>query len=500
MKIAYPNIEDYISIPNKRDVNKWVDAAKLILSKENEGVSVNASINKYTNGWSTNEVFDFLNWFKFYRGNNHLKYKFAQTNFWENPDTGYILPIHNNNINDIVKSKEDDIFKFKTKLISRLNSVEKLLSSREGSNFIGEGFDELMNSIYSLKSKIHNLKKVSTSTKTYDDMIIREANILSRKGFVKAASLLYSTAQAVPQKAPTPASAPINMVPPVTPGAKTPWQGSGVAGGLPATTPGSAALPNESAESGQDSIGIDSFLERFEPSSDDENDSIDNLEVHDEIIVEAQALPTVAPPTPKNNITPINKPNQLPESPKSFDDKIEQVLSNITVDDIVSKLEDVSKIYKTKEIPRQLSIADMMLDSLGLASFFPALSEAQNKSLESTNYIITRIDDVISKLRGAMKANDVDLLSDNDNNDPNIMKIKKNLNDNIERENAKKQIRKEKELNDAELDSDLMEAPQIDIDEDLSKPTTPISTPKSPIAPIAPPNPTSNVLNTTPGV
>ena len=154
----------------------------------------------------------------------------------------------------------------------------------------------------------------------------------------------------------------------------------------------------------------------------------------------------------------------------------------IKVDDVVAKLEDLAKVFKTREIPRQLSIADMMLDSLGLASFFPSLSEATNKALESNNYISTRVEDIISKLRGAMATHDIDLKGGEVESRPDVAAIKNKLQSDTDKEKARKELRKQQE--NEELEQKSKETPDIEVSEDLEAPATP---PPAPPAPAKPP-------------
>jgi hypothetical protein len=166
---------------------------------------------------------------------------------------------------------------------------------------------------------------------------------------------------------------------------------------------------------------------------------------------------------------PKDEEAPLPDA-KEFDAKVDAVFANITVDDVVAKLEDLSKIYKTREVPRQLGIVDMMLDSLGLASYFPTLAEATNKALESNNYIATRLEDIISKLRGAMKTKDVDLKGDDKEESSDIAQ---QLKSDREKEKQRKQQRKEQEA--ADLAGKGKEKPEVEIAEDLATPAPAIA-------------------------
>src|ERR1035437_396101 len=434
-KRAYPNNDEYMNIPPARDTNKWLNVVKEIYYKEKNGSGRIPAIRQLTAGWSLPETFDFLNWLRFYESGSHMKYKTAQL-WYQNDSPGYFLHVKKDqdknelseaNGKDIdaardgaessmsLSEKKNIIEKQRNKIIGRLDSAEKLLRSDLGQIFGGKEFEVLLQAIYDLKRKIQTVNKVSVSTRLYDDMIIRESNILGSKGFTKAAETLYSVAQANnPPPSNTGTLGPIKKVPAVV-SPDSPMKPSGAPGGLPSMGPGMAQTPPESAPndmSPAEPQGISGFLTNLETgnvSTVDKQKSNDNLDIEemlsveddDLMVTEAQALPPpaltpppVKTPKPKSDVPLEVSESDLekqvgknPEAPKAkdFDNMIDAAFSNLTIEDVVSKLEDLAKIFKTREIPRQLAIVDMMLDSLGLASYFPTLSEATNKSLESNN-------------------------------------------------------------------------------------------------------------------
>ena len=172
-----------------------------------------------------------------------------------------------------------------------------------------------------------------------------------------------------------------------------------------------------------------------------------------------------------------------PEQARDFDQMIGAAFTNLKASDVVLKLEDLAKVFKTREIPRQLAIVDMMLDSLGLAAYFPSLSEATNKALESNNYISTRIDDILAKLQGSLKTKELDLTGDND---PRVLSqealaLKEKLKLQEEKDRQKKKMRKEQA--DKELEEGYKKEPDIEIEEDLSEPIAAAPAPTKPITP-----------------
>jgi hypothetical protein len=532
-KRAYPNNDQYTYIPGQHDTRKWLDAVKTIYYAEKNGSGRIPAIRQVTSGWNPVETFDFLNWLKFHESGDYMKYKFAQL-WYENGAPGYFLHIKPDAQKEPEPSvagkdidfardtaatslsnneKRDIIEKQRNKIIGRLDSAEKLMRTQDGQLFSGKEFESLLEAIYQLKKKIQMVNKVSSSTRLYEDMIVREANVLTRQGFVKAADVLFSVAQA--NNPPPPGTGtkdegkPLSPTPPAPPA-----ESGGAPGGLPSTGPGSPTTPPDSPN---ENSPVGKFLTNLETGKisskddaevDDELEVSDNIEVDsadDELLVtEAQAapkpptsddVPPTAPPAPKPaveeplEVTEDDLPKKENDTPSvsDFDSRVNQVFSNISVSDVVSKLEDLAKVFKTREIPRQLGIIDMMLDSLGLASYFPSLSEATNKALESNNYISTRVEDILSKLRGSMASNEIDLKGGDTPERPEVKGIKNNLQQSEDKEKARKQMRKDQES--AELEGKTKETPEVDITEDLGAPPAAAPPKAAPKAPAAPPKP-----------
>jgi len=73
------------------------------------------------------------------------------------------------------------------------------------------------------------------------------------------------------------------------------------------------------------------------------------------------------------------------------------------VDEIIGKLEGISKVLKMRELVRELSKIDIMLSELGMASYFPEITDSLSKLVEGYSYSSNRIESIISKLRGSGK-------------------------------------------------------------------------------------------------
>ena len=527
---AYPNYQDFISIPGANDTQKWLQATKEIYYEEKNGLHRADTIRKITGNWSVPEVYDFLHWLKYYEEGTHLKYKVAQF-FYGNPNVGYMLPIKPDAANEgpSVQGKDIDFAKDnavesmpvaekkriierqRSKIIGRLDSAEKLLRSEEGDLFADKEVASLLQIIYDLKMKIQMVNKKSSSTKLYEDMIVRGGNVLVSQGFGNAAQVLYRLAQDTP------------MTPETPPSSGSPVEPGGSPGLVPMPNMGGNGIPTGNNNSVIPKSGLDIFLENLNPAvidelndddkadddevddNDDDNDLDDDLlvEDHDEdIIVNAQMDPAPPPapvatkpaPSPGKETVQVDKLKEpAPTTPtKDFDGMLSAVFSNLTMEDVIAKFEDIAKYYKTREMPRQLAMADMMLDSLGLAAFFPSLSEATNKSLEANNYISSRLEEILAKLRASIKT--VETEPAEKKSSPEMDKAKQVLKDQEDKDISKKQMRKD--LEDQAMEEKMKDTPDIEVSEDLEAPiesaapaAAPPASPVPPVVPAAKPAP-----------
>lgn len=552
-KKAYPNYDQYQHIAGQHDMRKWMYALKDIHYKQKAGFPYRDAIKLATQGWVKMEIYDFLNWLRFHEEGTHMKYKFAQV-WYENGQPGYFLHVKPDSPKEpepqtdgasVEKASQDaerneekrqTIEKQRSKIIGRLDSAEKLLRSQEGQEFAGGELENLMEAIYSLKKKVQLVNKLSLSTRLYEDMIVREGNVLKRNGFTKAAEVLYSLAQtpgAGGEAAKDDGKQQGGAVPPATPPPDPSGAGNpGAPGGLPATVPGIPSIQTEKPQPKAIREFIHNMNDGNRTDADVTGAEDDELEVHDTedelMVTEAQIAPPIAPPPPAAAledvpITDSPKPErnppafipdaaEKPEGPateeplevteddipdagagepsptaSNFDSQIDSAFKNVAISDVVAKLEDISKSYKTREMPRQLGIVDMMLDSLGLASLFPSLSEAQNKALEANNYISTRVDDILAKLRGAMASAEKSPVAPSPERE-DMAGIRGKLQGDQDKEKQRKQMRKEQEA--AEMEGagkeEAKETPAVEMGE-LAPPAPPaVPPPAAPPAPAAP--------------
>jgi len=581
LKMAYPVDNMGLTIPGEHNLPKWVQALKDIYFKNlQQKMTWKQAFDSSTSDWNPIERNDFNNWVNFYQQNNHLKYKKA--NWYLNEDVdednsplmpGYAIPnaykeedsVHregmpgsgNPSVNDISSQEKNNLLKkLKNKVISRLDSLEKLLRTEEGYLLSEKENDSLIDTIHKLKKSVYNLKRQAGEV-FYQDLIVREANSLANKGFYKAASFLYVTAQqnAAPPQDPASAAPAAPAAPGTDPGAATPGITEGApdaSGAPPAAPPATGAPPvtgdaapavgvpgmppapispdagggtappaigtapaggelgksltealgfGEASTTDNNSIDDGESSEEFfvfDDSASDENNLSINEDNEDSLLSFAQMPPPPMPPKmePEKKPMPpvemaLDKGKDIPPADitvtDGFDKNLESVLSKITVEDVLRKMEQISKIFKTREIPRQLSVVDMMLDHLGLASFFPSLSEATNKALESNNYILTRMEDIIMQLSGAIKTKGLDLSGSENDTPEHALGVRKSLEDQEKTDQQRKEMRKE--LADKALEERAKEeTPDLEVTEDeLEAPPPPPPSPPQVAKPVPPP-------------
>lgn len=426
------------------NIDKWVNAVKHIIAYEQQGKE--KPFDQVLNDWDKMERMSFERWYKFYASGENMKYKTAQTNYINNGG-GFIpqkqisesdltsrLPIPDRHSVEDFDSEaqtqtqtpmpvEQDTSKKKSPkdtLISRLNSVEKIFTTDEAfRKLLGDSYAQWLSAFHQLKHKIQI--SASNHPDILKSLIIREANLLQKNGSNVAARAMLRVAQEAAPPAPAPeAAAP---PPPDAGGGLDPMPdlggggmgGMDMGGGLDMGL-GGGAEGGEEAEAEKEDDPDAAMIEFAANMSGDlevkkdqaeENEKEANYVDDGAIIVVSedddddlfkfgQALPTA--PTP-------NQPPQAPNSELNEDQlasELDRVLDKVTISDVVKKLEYVTSLFKSKIIVRELQMIDLYLQALDLDSYFTQpLSETLNKNLEANQYGLNRIEDILSKLRGA---------------------------------------------------------------------------------------------------
>lgn len=498
-KLAYPqgNVQ---SILPQYDINRWVSATREIYNLVRKGHGQAEAKKTIIGNWESREQMDYEQWLRFYKERVPEKYpklaSFAdEPLFLANLPLGIRQQERKPDINDARETIEQQ----RRKLIGRLNSAEKLLASMEGQLFAGEDQELMLKLIHDLKRRIQTANKLTAKSSLFEDFIVRTANNLQLKGKEKAAGFFYKMAQLPPlpglddlgggmdmptepeeepatvegdssathealkkffdnlrrgvadpndtldeieeekqdkEKKPTP---PVQETPP-QPSSETP---------PPAAEPTSEASPDEPAEE--------------VPAKDTSATASD---IFDEVIKLGEFLskkaqippmptkpvpaplkpaPVVTPPVSAQPIPEIN--NNIKDTEDHTEDAIEAAIKNITIQDIIHRLETVVAVYSQREISRQLAFIDIMLDRKGIASYFPQFGEAQAKALEANQYIGNRLEDVLGKLKGSLQfAGSDKMLEVQTKPHPDTENIISNLEQEKQDEVRRKELRKQKEI------------------------------------------------------
>lgn len=501
-----------------------------IYAKLYYGTPFKDSFDVTTANWGPVEKQDFAAWLKYYQGNNHLKYKKAasdvKANFYVSQDIpGYFLPTPSQSAspsvtsdfseplsiaqNDLKEKSEKEqkrkiIEDQRKKIIGRLNSAIKHLTSHEGHLLVGSEFEKLLASMYELLKQFQTVNKVSLSNQLYADLIIRQANKLSKNGFEKSASFLKkfadlpimpgnSTITGVPGKL----DFPQGVIPIAS------QRSDGVAGSLPSNAPSVDGIAVPIPEKLKEKDPLDELLENLETSGitdsnfSEDDEELEEIALDDELTVEAQMMaPNMPSPPPSttplpllsNTTLPANsalpkeedlevslteEPQQREEAPsKDIDVMIDDALANITIKDVVDKLEDTVSMFRNRQLSRELMMIDLMLHRLGLSSLFGELSEAQQKTLDASNYVLSRLEKILSQLNSAITKPNINLNPPEKILNEESQAIKQQIENKQEREKVNKERRRDME------------------NEQLEQPVVPMAT--------APPNPSAELASLPP--
>lgn len=532
-KFSYPNEVDFIPRSYPYDTNKWLNALKEIKIKCNSGMSYIKAYELITNTWNSKEIKDFHNWVRFYEEQGHMKYKTAQLYGYE----GYYLPTNSkssipspvvviqkdedkNLVNDnlqnsahLAAEKKKMLIEHRKKILSRLQSARKLFTLDQGKALAGENLNAFLDVLNDLEKQIHSLKVASN---VISSLVLRKANILEKQGSIKSSEIIRSFAQGLP-----------GATPPADPNASIP-EGGALGNNNPniSNAPNDALLQFLNGLNGEDPFEDENDVEDDEV--DIEDDLEDSLEIEDDgLLSTAQEIPNNIKPIQNTiPVKPVSKesPKELTVSdsdlevldeplnetnvPEDFDSLIDAAFSNLKVSDIVKKLDDLSRIFKNREIARQLSIVDMMMDKLGLTSFFPSLAEATRSALESNQYCLVRIDEVKSRLAGALnqagnsvhdmgadaitdRQDKVDLMGEDSSPDePLLNQVKTNLDSQQKKDKLKKELRKNIEDKALLEAGNKQKAEVTDLANELEKEEkkNPVITPAPAPAPLSPIN------------
>lgn len=496
-KRAYPLGQSFISAKKPYNIQKWIQVMREIYLMVHKGQNFNKAFDSITAKWDEMEKNDFRNWMKFYQENSHMKYKTAD--YLQDDEHGplWVPPEYLQkgkapsmpNMEDFSRKEQEDREEAErtearnkkiNALSGRFRAVLKLISDPDVQKFLKDSIDigvpDFVRQIQELQRHLMLVPLRNKRSSIFEDLIIQHGNRLASLGFPKAGALICKIAQG---QAPPVETLKQKTKQPKTPRAeKTKEMPDEVESKLKAPETeksdemsdelGSGNLKMPSGFGGDldntfEDEWVDEFIGRLNGSNDskDKHKCNDVVEAHDElsdIVVEAQELsPLEKLPlknlplreSPAKESKPIIEVEEEPELP-NVEENAFSSLEGVTIKDIVERLERVANILKNREIPRELAWIDFMLDRVGLASYFPTLAEATKSALESNQYMSTRIDDILSKLRGSIEPKEpIELAVTNEEEkqtNDTLKQVRQNLQEAEQKEKTRKEQRKNEEL------------------------------------------------------
>jgi len=423
VKKSYPlgdqDVEPIISY----DVGKWIKAKNNIDIKTRlfkNTISANMIQKEVTKGWSDMEINKFNDWVRFYEQGGHLVYKMADARaLFTNNNTFPLQHVPGMNKNEFEnsavdlmhehaekrKQEREILQKIKGSLVSRISSAKKILASELGQTLVGNEYEKLLKTLMQVEETLLTLK----TPKLMADVLARAECTLKKDGYAHAAFMFNKIAQ------------------------DTSLDGGSPDGG------NKDDLKKAIIETLNDSSAWD---EKYKLPSNDEFKKEIEKEKSEAESDETNPINTDTPPTDLNAPPPPppvtanykwalyktaeldrleNMVNIIGETIKSVksirklaqqipigstsnatkfftEDSLDKAFANIKLSDVIKRMQALVRVFKNREIARQLSIIDLMLDKLGIAGLFPQLAEATKSSLESNQYSGTRVEEILSKL------------------------------------------------------------------------------------------------------
>lgn len=449
MKMAYPQGNASFIFP-PHNLEKWMAAMKEIYTLNTTYPDFNQCFQAVTKDWDELEVYDFKKWLEFYQQNGQNKYAMEKQSQFTFPldalrstlPTAPEMPeIPTLSGVNLEEQRKQDLAKKIRAIISRLGAAEKLSTDPEVQRVLNKSLDigvgQWLEELHRVKRLIQMVPLKNAAT--VEDLLIKEANKLSYLGFPKTAKLITKIA--------------VDPLP------------------IP-TNPDPNQAGNETEQA------LTEIIEGMNPGEEEDKNEVMDMEDDPlaSISIIAQELPAPTQAVPDHvepNQTPVSEPAPIAENPEAIEprDPFEKALENVTVGDVITELEALANIFRNREISRELAKIDLMMDRLGIASFFPSLAEANSKTLESNQYALTRVEDMLSKLRGSVKTpekNQIDLEGDNTSStepSPNAPSevVKQNLQQEQKADKARKEQRKQQQNQMEDLNSTPPAMPPVQV-------------------------------------
>lgn len=355
LKEAHPNnmgIEGEAPVRPPYNVEKWIETMRYIYDAANtNNLPLDSVAKQVTAKWEENERINFQRWMRYYQEGNYNKYNVKTAQFFQSkqqegkvPDLKQVSDLAGGKPDGFAFPKPDPTAEKQKRLDDARNKLRSRLKSVEE---IVEKFRDVLpkdvsaiirKDVYDLKEKILGLELKASIV----DSINRTSNQMKKHGFIEGATELKKIAQEVAEdKLPTTPEK--QTVPSPNPDIETP-----VIGAEPETPEGAEVVPAA-------------------PSADTSNIRI-----------------------PEVNVGGEDDDIELPD------------FNTATHATALQKLEEINKKLSERNVVRSLAAVDIILGQLGIASYFPQLSEAQSKLMDAFNYAGSRVAETIGQMRGGM--------------------------------------------------------------------------------------------------
>jgi len=373
VKRAYPNVTGIMeaNVKPQRDVSKWVRTLGDIRAAERIGEGGDGVKRRLTEEWDPVEKQDFEQWLRFYERGDHEKYAGIESEVASPIPAGQASPVTQHPVvgprRGRPKADTRTLADNQKALIGRLDAAKRLLRLFRPPIWPQERWYSIYRALSDLEQEIVSLR----TTASMRDRIIRTAGLLTRAGFREGADVLLKVAQPPDEDV-------ASQIEKALTGREYDIKSPGGSAELPG---GMSDIPSTPAPEAGGTIPVPPESESAPPAS------------PEGMPPEAMGKLPEPPPPPE--------PEAEAEKPKPKKD--ENPYAGATTKDILEVLEPLMKRFKEREIVRQLSKADMMMDALNIVSYFPELGEAIGRLIETDSYVGTRLEKVIGKLRGGLK-------------------------------------------------------------------------------------------------
>lgn len=371
-KTAYPNTAGVMetNIKPQRDVGKWVRTLGEIHAAGHSGENKESALRRLTEEWDSVEKLDFQQWLRYYERGDHEKYAAVAQEpavqpalqLGEQPTQQSPLSTRRSPPRAETRSVADN----QRALIGRLDAAKRLLRYLQPA-WPAARWNSIYEALSHLEQEIVSLRTASSMR----DRIVRTAGIWAKAGFRDGADILFKIAQ-------PPGEDVASQIEKALTGREYSTKPGGEA-----APPGGADMPPPLPPSPEAGAGA------LPPPPGGEAGA-------------APPLPEGMPPEAAGALPEPPPPPPAPEE-KSKPDKDENPYAGSTAKDILEILEPLMRRFKEREIVRQLSKVDMMMDALNIVSYFPELGEAIGRLIETDSYVGTRLEKIIGKLRGGLR-------------------------------------------------------------------------------------------------